>query len=48
MRPNTGRISAMFLMVSKFPRFRNGQQPKLREMNYVSGVILRDVGGWIG
>ncbi|MDR1281630.1 MAG: hypothetical protein LBK99_12510 [Opitutaceae bacterium] len=31
--------------VSKFPRFRIEQQPKLREMDYVDGVIWCGVGG---
>jgi hypothetical protein len=39
MRPDLGRISAMSCDFTKFPRFRVGQQPKLREMVYYVGVV---------
>ena len=38
MRPQLGRTSNCATCVPKFPRFRCGQQPKLREMFCLFGV----------
>ena len=46
MRPSWGAVRSAIPCVPKFPRFRCGQQPKLREMDcyWVTGLGRRVVG----
>jgi hypothetical protein len=42
MRPQLGRTSSCATCVPKFPRFRSGQQPKLREIFCLFGVWVSE------